>query len=195
MNFGAKVLQISGITKFLYIFLEYHVTNSVILRIKGKQVMMTQEEFKQQVVRIRPHLMIIAKRYLEDADEAEDTVQDVLLQLWQMIDTLRIPFDSLAGILVRNRCIDKVRRQKSVVRMEQLTDVCEEDVDQDLLERTMRLVETLPDMQQTIIRLRHMEGMRMSEIAQLTGSTEVAVRKTLSRARKTLAERFRSLEG
>lgn len=195
MNFGAKVLQISGITKFLYIFLEYHVTNSVILRIKGKQVMMTQEEFKQQVVRIRPHLMIIAKRYLEDADEAEDTVQDVLLQLWQMIDTLRIPFDSLAGILVRNRCIDKVRRQKPVVRIEQLVDAYEEDVDHDLLERTMRMVETLPDMQQTIIRLRHMEGMRMSEIAQLTGSTEVAVRKTLSRARKALAEKVRSLEG
>jgi RNA polymerase sigma-70 factor (ECF subfamily) len=79
----------------------------------------------------------------------------------------------------------------SVVRVEQLMDVYEEDVDHDLLERTMRMVETLPDRQQTMIRLRHMEGMEMSEIAQLTGSTEVAVRKALSRARKTLAEKFR----
>ena len=144
---------------------------------------MTQEEFKQEVKRIRSHLVTTAQRYLHDADEAEDIVQDVLLQLWQMIDTLRIPFDSLAGILVRNRCIDKLRRQKSVVRMEQLVDVYEEDVDHDLLERT-----------QTIIRLRHMEGMQMSEIAQLTGSTEVAVRKALSRARKALAEKVRGLD-
>ena len=148
---------------------------------------MTQEEFKQEVKRIRSHLVTTAQRYLHDADEAEDIVQDVLLQLWQMIDTLRIPFDSLAGILVRNRCIDKVRRQKPVVRMEQLVDVYEEDVDHDLLERTMRMVEALPDMQQTIIRLRHMEGMQMSEIAQLTG-------KALSRARKALAEKVRGLD-
>lgn len=156
--------------------------------------MMTQEEFKQEVKRIRSHLVTTAQRYLHDADEAEDIVQDVLLQLWQMIDTLRIPFDSLAGILVRNRCIDKLRRQKSVVRMEQLVDVYEEDVDHDLLERTMHMVETLPDMQQTIIRLRHMEGMQMSEIAQLTGSTEVAVRKALSRSRKALAMKVKGLD-
>ena len=131
---------------------------------------MTQEEFKQEVKRMLPVMLKMVPRF-------PDYQFDVLLQLWQMIDTLRIPFDSLAGILVRNRCIDKLRRQKSVVRMEQLVDVYEEDVDHDLLERTMRMVETLPDMQQTIIRLRHMEGMQMSEIAQLTGSTEVAVRK------------------
>lgn len=155
---------------------------------------MTQEEFKQEVIRIRPHLIATAQRYLHDTDEAEDIVQDVLLCLWKMIDTLKIPFDSLAGILTRNRCIDKVRRQKPVVRMEQLADVYEEPTNHDLLERTMCMVETLPDMQQTIIRLRHMEGMEMKEIAQLTGSTEVAVRKALSRARKALAMRVRGLD-
>jgi len=57
------------------------------------------------------------------------------------------------------------------------------------LEHTMQMVESLPDIQQTLIRLRHMEGMTMEEIAQLTGTSNEAVRKALSRARKALAKK------
>ena len=45
---------------------------------------------------------------------------------------------------------------------------------------------------QVVLRLRHMEGMRMSEIALLTGSTETALRKALSRARKALLQKLRN---
>ena len=54
----------------------------------------------------------------------------------------------------------------------------------------MKVIETLPDMQQTILRLRHMEGMDSKEIANLTGSTEVAVRKALSRARQAVRDKY-----
>ena len=57
--------------------------------------------------------------------------------------------------------------------------------------QVMQIIDTLPTLQQTVMRLRHIEGMEMREIAALTGSSEVAVRKTLSRARQTIRERFR----
>ena len=38
---------------------------------------MTQEEFKEEAQRLRPRLMLTARRYLGD-DDAEDTVQDAL---------------------------------------------------------------------------------------------------------------------
>ena len=60
--------------------------------------------------------------------------------------------------------------------------------------RVMQIIDTLPTLQQTIMRLRHVEGMEMSEIATLTGSSEVAVRKALSRARQAVRERFRLSE-
>jgi RNA polymerase sigma-70 factor (ECF subfamily) len=41
-------------------------------------------------------------------------------------------------------------------------------------------------LQQTILRLRHMEGMELRDIAALTGSSEVATRKALSRARQAV---------
>ena len=45
-------------------------------------------------------------------------------------------------------------------------------------------------MQQTILRLRHIEGMEMSDIAEMTGSNEVALRKVLSRARQAVRLQF-----
>ena len=56
---------------------------------------MTQEDFKEEVQRLRPLLMLTARRYLGD-DDAEDTVQDALLRLWQMVGELRQPLDALA---------------------------------------------------------------------------------------------------
>jgi RNA polymerase sigma-70 factor (ECF subfamily) len=55
----------------------------------------------------------------------------------------------------------------------------------------MNLIEALPTMQQTILRLRHVEGMEYSEIARITGSSEEAVRKALSRARLAIREKYR----
>ena len=54
----------------------------------------------------------------------------------------------------------------------------------------MAVIETLPSLQQTILRLRHIEGMEMSDIAALIGSNEVAIRKALSRARQAVRTQY-----
>ena len=149
---------------------------------------MTQEEFKEEAQRLRPRLMLTARRYLGD-DDAEDTVQDALLRLWQMVGELRQPLDALALRLTRNLCIDQVRRRKPTAM---LTDSggTDETGDDERIERMMAVVSTLPDLQQTILRLRHLEGMEMNEIADLTGSSEVAIRKALSRARQAVRQKY-----
>ena len=150
---------------------------------------MTQEEYKEEARRLRPRLLQTARRYLTE-DDAEDTVQDVLLRLWQMVDTLRMPIDALATVLVRNFCVDRLRRLKP---SQTLTDSCEQVDETDTderIERVLSMIDALPTLQQTILRLRHIEGMEMKEIAELTGSSEVAIRKTLSRARQTLKQQY-----
>ena len=150
---------------------------------------MTQEEFKEEAQRLRPRLMLTARRYLGD-DDAEDTVQDALLRLWQMVGELRQPFDALALRLTRNLCIDKVRRRKPTVMLTDSNGTDQADGDDERVERMMAVVSTLPDLQQTILRLRHLEGMEMNEIADLTGSSEVAIRKALSRARQAVRQKY-----
>lgn len=150
---------------------------------------MTQEEFKEEAQRLRPRLMLTARRYLGD-DDAEDTVQDALLRLWQMVGELRQPFDALALRLTRNLCIDQVRRRKPTVVLTDSGGTDQADGDDERVERMMAVVSTLPDLQQTILRLRHLEGMEMNEIADLTGSSEVAIRKALSRARQAVRQKY-----
>ena len=150
---------------------------------------MTQEEFKEEAQRLRPRLMLTARRYLGD-DDAEDTVQDALLRLWQMVGELRQPLDALAQRLTRNLCIDQVRRRKPTVMLTDSNGTDLADGDDERIERMMAVVSTLPDLQQTILRLRHLEGMEMNEIADLTGSSEVAIRKALSRARQAVRQKY-----
>ena len=150
---------------------------------------MTQEEFKEEAQRLRPQLMLTARRYLGD-DDAEDTVQDVLLRLWQMVGEMRQPFDALALRLTRNLCIDKVRRKKPTVMLTDSGETDQAENDDERIERMMAVVSTLPDLQQTVLRLRHLEGMEMNEIADLIGSSEVAIRKALSRARQAVKQKY-----
>ena len=49
---------------------------------------MEQNRFEIAAKRMRPALLRMSIRYLEDSDEPEDAVQDVLLILWFLRDRL-----------------------------------------------------------------------------------------------------------
>ena len=152
---------------------------------------MTKDEYEIAMQRLRPMLIAEATRYMGNADEAEDMVQDALLKLWQMCDQLKSPVDGLARVLVRNICLDSIRRRKPREGIESLPPAAGgngEAIEHERIERMMAIVENLPDVAQTILRLRHMEGMEMKDIARLLQMEETAVRKALSRARQTVRE-------
>ncbi|MCD8185461.1 MAG: sigma-70 region 4 domain-containing protein [Rikenellaceae bacterium] len=54
----------------------------------------------------------------------------------------------------------------------------------------MRIVDALPELQQAVLRMRHIDELEVQEIAQLTGSNPEAVRMNLSRARRKVKEIF-----
>lgn len=141
--------------------------------------------------RVRPQLLTVARRYLGD-DNAEDVVQDALLRLWQMVGEVRRPMDALASVLTRNLCISQLRRQRcpSGLSEENITSEDSDYADDERLSRMLAIIETLPSLQQTILRLRHIEGMEMKDIATLIGSNEVAIRKALSRARQAVRTQY-----
>lgn len=149
---------------------------------------MTTKEFKGEAKTIRPQLFNMARRYLGDTNDAEDVVQDALLRLWQMHEQLHSPLERMALVITRNLAIDYIRRRRPTETLEQVE--VDESQEDSRFERVLRIIATLPPMQQAILRLRHMEGWEMADIAELIGSNEVAVRKSLSRARKAVREKY-----
>ena len=144
---------------------------------------------------MRPMLLSVARGILGSEEEAEDVVQDAMLRLWQLREEpIRNP-KGFARIVVRNLSLSKIRRKPLTVDISQAdlatNDDSETGIDEQI-DRMMALVDSLPTMQQTVLRLRHMQDMTMADIASIIGTSEVAVRQSLSRARRSIIEQFKT---
>ncbi len=151
---------------------------------------MTTEAFQQQAGELRKQLVSIAHKYMGNTDEAEDIAQDAMVKLWLMREQLTLPIAGMASIVTRNLCIDALRKKHKTIDIAQLPDEADFSDDGEQIEQLLKVIESLPSTQRTILRMRHLQGMEMREIALVLGSTEVAVRKTLSRARKVVRNRL-----
>lgn len=156
------------------------------------------EAFIKRQEDVRPMLVDVARSIVGNEEEAKDVVQDVMERLWRMRDEpVRNPA-GLARVMVRNASIDIVRQREPTLQLEKLStqpsappsDIADDDA---LLQTIFNLMSQLPDMQQTVFRLRHIEEMTMSGIAQLLGITEAAVRQSLSRARRSLLRKLNEI--
>ena len=157
---------------------------------------MTTDRFMDEVRDMRPMLLSVAKGILDSDEEAEDVVQDAMLRLWQLREEpIRNP-KGFARTVVRNLSLSKVRRRPLTVDINQADLATTDDTATDRneqIDRMMELVDALPTMQQTVLRLRHMQDMTMADIASLIGTSEVAVRQSLSRARRSIIEQFKTI--
>lgn len=153
---------------------------------------MTQEELRNEVLRVRPKMVAQAHRYLPGM-EAEDIVQDALLKMCLLRQQLRAPIDTFASVLVRNLSLNylrKMQKRDTMTDIDTLVNELTEEIEEAETEQLMRIVESLPPRQQTIIRLHDMEGMNYREISLLTGMPETALRKSVSRIRLNIRLKY-----
>ncbi|MBR5846712.1 MAG: sigma-70 family RNA polymerase sigma factor [Bacteroidaceae bacterium] len=159
--------------------------------------------FKQLLLPLYPRLQRVALRLLGNAEDAEDMVQEVYMKLWSKRDALPDVQDveAYCVTLTKNMCIDRLRMAEmekadvdEVPTMLAATDDVEAQVERhDAVEQVKQIIETLPEHQQQVITLRDMEDCSFEEIAEQTGLTAVNIRMLLSRARRTIRERFKRL--
>ena len=159
---------------------------------------MTTAEFEILAHSLRSRLVKEARRIVGGAPEAEDVAQDTLLKLWTLREGLGQyrSVEALAVLIARRMALNVLRRGHGSEPVE-LADVAAsvpsaEDVliGRQTVEYVDRVLSSLPDSQQTLLRLRHIEGYDNASIAALIGSTEGAVRTALSRARRSVAKVF-----
>jgi len=161
---------------------------------------MDKQQFKELIYPIRNRLYRLARVLLGNQEEAEDTLQDVMLKLWDKKHELSVcrNVEAFAVTMTRNACLDKLRsyRHRNVSQLD--TTVLQPVSDRVAPDRQMELTETtkvihdilqlLPEQQRFILYLRDIEQYEYDEIEQMTGVNSGSIRVTLSRARKKVRE-------
>ena len=155
---------------------------------------MTEQTFNSAWVPLQDRFYRVAYHILEDREEAEDTVQDLYLKLWEMGDLLDyVKTPAAYGILLtRNLCIDRIRRRcRTEVPDEGLPGDGPPDEDlisRELYEEVLAAIEQLPPGQGSVLRKRIFEGKSNSAIAAESGLSELNVRVQISLARKRISK-------
>lgn len=165
---------------------------------------MLAKDFKTDVLPISSRLLRFALQILQDEEEAKDVLQDIFLKLWQKREELgKVEnLEAFAMRMTRNRCLDVIRARRTVsvelIKKHNLSD--ENSLEADYLENTdsvslvKRIIEGLPDLQRTIIRLRDIEQLEYEEIEEATQMNVNAIRVNLSRARKKVRDEILKIQ-
>lgn len=164
---------------------------------------MDRKRFEILACRVRPAVYRTALGIVKEPEAADDIAQETLLKMWLMeerLDSYSSP-ESLACVIGRNLAISHLRRNGiGDVSLDEAAALATEPSPEDNLTRDERsdeierMLRSLPDTQQAIMRMRHVEGMETEEIAALIGSTPGAVRVALSRARQKVKLMFLTLQ-
>lgn len=151
---------------------------------------MNEKEFNALFSSLSDKLFRMARSILRNTDEAVDAVQDLQLKLWEKRSALLTADNKTTYTLrtMRNLCIDSLRRKR---HFEELTDGWETQLimeshpveGTDMVNYVSTLINNLPELQRTIVRMRDVEELEIAEIAKITGLNENAVSVNLSRAR------------
>ena len=164
---------------------------------------MTIKEFKIKLLSLKNKLFYLSLSILNNRNDAEDTVQEVYIKIWERQDKL----DNIKNLeafmmtITRNLCLDKLKRKhdKFVTLNEDISkhaisnphDITEQ---KDLVNKAKQIMQQLPEQQRTIVHLRDVEGYNYDEIIEITGFDINYLRVNLSRGRKKIKETIIKLQ-
>jgi len=162
---------------------------------------MDLKTFTQRVLPSQGRLFRLAKLFLRNREEAEDTLQEVLLKLWthrQQLESYQ-SVEAFAVQMTRNLCLDKLKSKsyQTTTGDLDLHDVSTDSISPyqqtelaDSAALMRQLIEALPEQQKLILHLRDVEEYSFEEIQEVTGMTVNNIRVILSRARKEVRDGY-----
>lgn len=159
---------------------------------------MDDKQFVNQVIIHKDKIARYSWYYLKDVDDVNDAVQDLFVKLWKIRNQL-YKYDSILALslrMMRNLCLDKVRKQKGFkhLSIDDLPDMIDfnngsesKNID---LKPIYSEINKLTGLQKEIITLKDIEGYDYQEICQILEIEISAVRTNLCRARQKIRERI-----
>lgn len=157
---------------------------------------MAQEALLDTLLALQPALQLTAEKLLRSEADAEDTVQETVIDLWQRRNEMEHVRDLRAYAMqsLKNRCISFLRKSRDIAtdRIELLDAVDDDAIREEVAlteERAARLdtmMAQLPERQREAVTMRYIEGVSHEEMQRRLGMSSTNVYATLSRAMSAL---------
>lgn len=145
--------------------------------------------FCQRISQLKNSMYVTAIGILRNKEDAEDAIQNALMQGYDHLDDLRF-FDKIKPWILRilvNECYKILKKRMYIVDIEEL----EVSSGEDTIEQKTILWESVLALEmkyRTVIILYYYENMPVKDMAKVLGITVDAVKQRLFRARKMLRE-------
>ena len=168
---------------------------------------MKKVSFQNDILPLKNKLYRLALRITLNPEDAEDTVQETMMkvwnkrQQWEQIESM----EAFCMTICRNIALDKTHRMTG---SEQSLDADEHDapdtnyhanpeqqtIEQDRIRLVRTIIDSLPEKQRSVIQLRDFEGKSYKEIAAIMDISEEQVKINIYRARQAVKQRFLETE-
>ena len=155
-----------------------------------------------------PRLFAYAKRFVSSEDVARDIVQDSFLKFYERkYDLKEVSASSLLFVIVRNSCIDYLRRKK-LIQMEPIDFLAQINGEErlyhidfgftpqddlvydELKDQVEHVLKSLPPKCREVFVMSRFEGLKNREIAERINTTEANVEKHITKALRCFTEYF-----
>ena len=162
-----------------------------------------ENAFAELVKKHRKTVHTLAWRKIGDFHIAEEITQDVFLQVYSKLHTLKDPkrFEGWIYVITNNRCINWINRNKPL--FQSIEDTPAEEIEESTLNQyeseqlieyetvyrsnvVKRLLDTLPESERTIMHLYYLAEMSAKEISKTLGVSLNTIKSKIYRARTRL---------
>jgi len=160
------------------------------------RLVMTIKKFTRQITPIKDRLYRFAMRMVDNAAEAEDVVQEVLIKLWHKREELSQiqNLEAWSIRLTRNLSLDKLRsKHKRTEGLDEHYNLVSDTKNpaqiiesKDAMQRIQQLMQALPESQRLVLQLRDIEELSYKEIAESLDMSMNLVKVNLFRGRQNL---------
>ncbi len=180
---------------------------SLLARLQAREESALAELYDQ----VAPWVLGLAERIVRDADEAEEVLSDVFVQVWSRIhqhDARRGPLVPWVLSIARNRALDLLRRRRRWARkLERVehahladgADVATPEIGEAAIpgwpvhRAVHEAIAGLPEEQRRAVELSYFEGLSHAEITKRTGTPLGTVKTRLRLAHQKLEDVLRDL--
>lgn len=158
-----------------------------------------RERFAVLIERHERSVRAIAFAVVKEHESAHDVTQDVFVEGYRQLATLRKPssFGNWVRTMARNRAIGHWRRQGKVTPLDDVPAIeapAQHDALKERCRQLVALADELPEHERTVVMLYYFDGHGVKEIAALMSCPIGTVTMRLSRARARLRQWLEEME-